>query len=158
MKGTIADALSEKAKAKLIMPNVSKGDIFKMRLTPQEGITPKKEGDVDRDKYFIVLGKTPSDSFIGFVVINTHVNSGIPQELQDLHYPISATKYPFLKKTRFVCCAELKEIKSDNFVNRYEGDGRCGILAEDDLELVIGALKESPLVTNKVLRKFGLGE
>lgn len=158
MKGTIAEALSGEAKAKLIMPNVNKGDIFKMRLTPQEGITPKKEADVDRDKYFIVLGKTLSDSLIGFVVINTHINSGIPQELQDLHYPITAIKYPFLKKTRFVCCAELKEITSDSFVNRYEGDGRCGTLSEDDLELIIGVLKESPLVTNKVLRKFGLEE
>lgn len=156
MGNSIVDMLSGKDKSKLIIPNINKGDIFKMRLTPEEGIAPKGVGDVDRDKYFIVLGKTEADSLVGFVVINTNVNSKISPELQRLHYPISASKYPFLKKNRFVCCAELKQITFENFASRYEGDGRFGILLEDDLNFVIGALKVSPLITPRQLKKFGL--
>lgn len=156
MGTSIADILSCKSKSQLVISNINRGDIFKVRLTIEEGITPKNEGDVGRDKYFIVVGKTESGSLIGFVVINTNVNINIPQELQDLHYPITATRYPFLKKNRFVCCAELKEITSDNFVNRYESSGCFGQLADDDMELIIGALKASPLVTPKQLRKFDL--
>lgn len=156
MGNSIAEILSGKDKSNLIISNVNKGDIFKMRLTREEGIVPKNIGDIDRDKYFIVLGKTETDSLIGFVVINTNVNSNISPELQRLHYPIGVSKYPFLKKNRFVCCAELKEITFGNFVSRYEGDGRFGILLEDDLNFVIGALKESPLVTPKQLKKFRL--
>lgn len=156
MGTSIADILSKKAKSRLVLPNINKGDIFKMRLTPKEGIIPKNEGDTDRDKYFIVLGKTETGSLIGFVVIDTAINIHISQELQDLHCPMNATKYPFLKKNRFICCAELKEITFDNFVDRYEGEGRFGQLEDDDMELVIGALKSSPLVTPKQLKKFGL--
>lgn len=156
MGNSFADFLSDKNRAKLVIPNVNRGDIFKMRLTHEEGIVPKNEGDIDRDKYFIVLGKTVTNFIIGFVVINTNVNSNISLELQRLHYPISASKYPFLEKNRFVCCAELKEITSENFASRYEGDGRFGVLSDDDLRFVIGALKESPLTTLKQLKKFGL--
>lgn len=153
---SIADILTNKTKSQLVIPNVCRGDIFKMRLTPEEGITPKNAGEKDRDKYFIVVGKTESGSLIGFVVINSNVNANISQELQDLHYPITATKYPFLEKNRFVCCTELKEISSGNFVNRYVAGGCFGRLADDDMELVIGALKSSPLVTPKQLKKFYL--
>lgn len=156
MGNSIADILSSKEKSKLLIPNVNKGDVFKMRLTPQEGITPKHREDKDRDKYFIVLGKTDNGSLIGFVVINTLINVNIDERLQNLHYPINVSKYPFLGKNRFVCCSELKEITADNFVKRYEGNGRFGILQNDDMELIIGALKESPLVTPKQLKKFGL--
>lgn len=156
MGASIADILSDEAKSQLILPNINKGDVFKMRLTPKEGITPKNKGDNDRDKYFIIVGKTENGSLIGFVVINTNINTHISEELKDLHYPINASKYPFLEKNRFVCCAELKEITSENFINRYEGEGRYGKLANDDLELIIGALRSSPLVTPKQLKRYGL--
>ena len=156
MGASIADILSNKAKSQLVLPNIDKGEIFKMRLTPKEGIMPKNKGDTDRDKYFVVVGKTVNGALIGFVVINSNINTNISKELQDLHYPINVSDYPFLKKNRFVCCAELKEITAENFVDRYEGEGRYGKLTNDDLELIIGALKSSPLVTPKQLKRFGL--
>ena len=137
MGASIADILSNKEKSQLVLPNINKGDVFKMRLTPKEGIIPKNKGDNDRDKYFIVVGQTANNALIGFVVINS-------------------SDYPFLRKNSFVCCAELKEITADNFIGRYEGEGRCGKLTNEDLELIIGALKSSPLVTTKQLKRFSL--
>lgn len=55
MGASIADILSNKEKSQLVLPNINKGDVFKMRLTPKEGIIPKNKGDNDRDKYFIVF-------------------------------------------------------------------------------------------------------
>ena len=156
MGASIADILSNKEKSHLVLPNINKGDVFKMRLTPKEGIIPKNKGDNDRDKYFIIVGKTANNALIGFVVINSYINTNISKELQDLHYPINVSDYPFLKKNSFVCCAELKEITADNFIDRYEGERRCGKLTNEDLELIIGALKSSPLVTPKQLKRFGL--
>ena len=46
-----------------------------MRLTPKEGIIPKNKGDNDRDKYFIIVGKTANNALIGFVVINSNINT-----------------------------------------------------------------------------------
>ena len=128
MGASIADILSNKEKSQLVLPNINKGDVFKMRLTPKEGIIPKNKGDNDRDKYFIVVGQTANN----------------------------ISDYPFLRKNSFVCCAELKEITADNFIGRYEGEGRCGKLTNEDLELIIGALKSSPLVTTKQLKRFSL--
>lgn len=156
MGNSIADFLSSQDKHKLLMPNVNKGDIFRMNLTPKEGVIPKHKEDVDRDKYFIVIGKTDNNSLIGFVLINTSINNGLEQKLKDLHYPISGSKYPFLGKNRFVCCSELKEITEKNFIERYDTNGRFGTLDNEDMQLVIGALKESPLVTPKQLKRYGL--
>lgn len=69
MGASIADILSNKEKSQLVLPNINKGDVFKMRLTPKEGIIPKNKGDNDRDKYFIVVGQTANNALIGFVVI-----------------------------------------------------------------------------------------
>ena len=148
MGASIADILSNKEKSQLVLPNINKGDVFKMRLTPKEGIIPKNKGDNDRDKYFIVVGQTANNALIGFVVINSNINTNISKELQDLHYPINISDYPFLRKN--------KEITADNFIGRYEGEGRCGKLTNEDLELIIGALKSSPLVTTKQLKRFSL--
>lgn len=41
MGASIADILSNKEKSQLVLPNINKGDVFKMRLTPKEGIIPK---------------------------------------------------------------------------------------------------------------------
>ena len=85
MGASIADILSNKEKSQLVLPNINKGDVFKMRLTPKEGIIPKNKGDNDRDKYFIVVGQTANNALIGFVVINSNINTNISKELQDLH-------------------------------------------------------------------------
>ena len=75
MGASIADILSNKEKSQLVLPNINKGDVFKMRLTPKEGIIPKNKGDNDRDKYFIIVGKTANNALIGFVVINSNIKS-----------------------------------------------------------------------------------
>ena len=36
-----SDLLNDKTKKKLILPSINKGDIFRMKMTETEGITPK---------------------------------------------------------------------------------------------------------------------
>lgn len=69
MGASIADILSNKEKSQLVLPNINKGDVFKMRLTPKEGIIPKNKGDNDRDKYFIVVGQTANNALIGLLLL-----------------------------------------------------------------------------------------
>ena len=93
----------------------------------------------------------------GFVVINSNINERLSPKLQALHYPISPTKYPFLGKTRFVFCGDLKEISSDVFANRYKCES-FGRIEEEDLTLIVEAVVQSGNVSPKRLRKFGLIE
>lgn len=89
MGASIADILSNKEKSQLVLPNINKGDVFKMRLTPKEGIIPKNKGDNDRDKYFIVVGQTANNALIGFVVqyFERTTGSALSNKYQRLSFP-----------------------------------------------------------------------
>lgn len=151
---SLKDLLSQESKENLLQ-SIGKGDIIRMKLTTAEGITPKNPGDTDRNKYFVVLGKTPDGGLIGFVIINTRINEKLSPKLKALHYPISSSKYPFLEINRFVFCGDLKEISSDVFAHRYKCES-FGKIADDDMELIIATVIQSGNVSPKRLKKFGL--
>ena len=152
----LAELLSGSSKQSLLS-TIQRGDVIRMKLTPEEGITPKNEGDDSRNKYFIVLGKTSDGTLIGFVVINSQINKNLSAPLQQLHYPLLVSKYAFLQKNRFADCGELKEITLDNFTDRYKCQS-YGKIDEEDLQLITRAVITSPKETKKHLRKFGLIE
>lgn len=152
----LAELLSGSSKQNLLS-TIERGDVIRLKLTPDEGITPKKEGDDSRNKYFIVLGKTSDGKLIGFVVINSQINKNLSEPLQQLHYPLAVSKYAFLLKNRYADCGELKEISLDNFADRYNCQS-FGKIDEEDLRLITEAVKTSQKETKKHLRKFGLIE
>lgn len=152
----LAELLTGSSKQNLLS-TIDRGDVIRMKLTPEEGITPKNEGDDSRNKYFIVLGKTSDGKLIGFVVINSQINQNLSLPLQRQHRPISASKYSFLQQDRFVDCSKLKSISLDNFVDRYNCQS-FGKIDEDDLRLITDAVKSSPVETPSKLRRFGLIE
>lgn len=151
---TLEELLSSGSKQNLLS-TIQRGDVIRMEMTPKEGVKPKNEGDKSRNKYFIVLGKTDDGKLIGFVLINTNINQNLSFALKNLHYPLAVSKYPFLKKNRFVDCAQLKEITLDNFTGRYQCQS-FGRIDDDDLAYITEAVVSSPLETTKHLRKFGL--
>lgn len=152
----LAELLSGSSKQNLLS-TIERGDVIRLKLTPDEGITPKNEGDDSRNKYFIVLGKTSDGKLIGFVVINSQINKNLSEPLQQLHYPLAVSKYAFLLKNRYADCGELKEITLDNFADRYNCRS-FGKIDEEDLRLITEAVKTSPKETKKHLREFGLIE
>jgi len=81
----------------------------------------------------------------------------LSEELKNLHYPLKVYKYPFLEKQRFVCCSEIKEITDKNFIDRY--DNKRGLICkidDEDMNFIIGALKESPVIASKQRKKYNL--
>ena len=47
------------------------GSVFKMTLYPEDKVTPKNPGDISRDKYFVVIGKTEDSLVVGSLLINS---------------------------------------------------------------------------------------
>lgn len=131
------------------------GEVYRMLLTPKEGVKPKNEGDVSRNKYFIVMGVAPDGSMIGFVLINSEINERIPQLIKDSHYKILASDYPFLQRDRYVCCGELKEIDATTFFERFR-DSKVGTISDDHLEIVRGMIAMSANVSAKVLQDYNI--
>jgi len=154
---SLSDLLSETNKSKLIASSVKVGSVFRMKLTPAEGVIPKKNKDTSRNKYFVVIGFDEEGIAIGFVLINTDININLTEEVKRLHYPILHKNYPFLENTnRFVDCNNIKRITREKFNSLIHADSEAGQLNEEDLQFIICTIKESPTVTTKELIKYGI--
>lgn len=143
--------ISESVLQDIVKQTVSVGDVFLIELDRKDGITPK-DGDETRKKYFVVLGFDDDGNVYGGVIINSRINQQMSQMVKDYHMPIKCSKYTFLKYDSFVDClllktAPLAKLSNGNFKGRID---------EDDLELIIGTIKNSPVEKAARLKQFGL--
>ncbi|MBQ8422429.1 MAG: hypothetical protein IJX11_09240 [Bacteroidales bacterium] len=79
------------------------GSVFKMTMYPEDKVIPKKEGDVSRDKYFVIIGKTVDSVVVGSLLINTNINSRLFNLISPYQHCISPESYDFLNgKERYI--------------------------------------------------------
>ncbi len=130
---------------------VSVGDVFLVELDSNDGITPK-DGAASRHKYFVVLGFDGEGNAYGGVIINSRINQRMDQVVKDYHMPIKCSKYPFLRYDSFVDCLTLKTAP----VAKLAAGNYTGRIDEDDIELIIGTLKDSPREKAARLKRFGI--
>lgn len=147
----LSDFLSSDVLNSLTHSTVSVGDVWRIRLLPENGITPKA-GDDSRNKFFVILGFDVEGNIYGGVVINSRINDRIPVALQDLQMPIKKSAHPFLDHNSFVDCSKLIVVRAETFA-KWEFKG---IISHDDVELIAGTLRESPLVTAASLARFSI--
>ena len=121
---SVSNLLSPACLNSLMSSQIKRGNVFRMHLDKDEGVKGKNAGDNGRNKYFVVLGITDDGNIIGFVLINSHVNKNLPAELKDLHYPISASSYPFLSNNSFIDCSSIKEIERMKFSTLFNFDSK----------------------------------
>ena len=150
---SIGDLLGNRADT-LARNSISIGDVHYLSLGAEEGITAKN-GLPTKDKYFVVLGFDNKGNIIGGIVVNSHINKNLPSSITDYMLPVTVDQCPFLKYNSFANCSRLKTVAIEKFnVCTYRGR------IEDDslLELIKGALVESPYNNKQQLREFGLME
>lgn len=147
----LSDLLDDDSLKDIAQKTVKVGDVFRIKMNQQNGITPKK-GDDSRKKFFVVLGFDSDGNIYGGVIINSNINQNVPQAVRDWHMPIKCSKYDFLEYDSFVDCSKLKSASIDKFHTwKY-----LGIIESEDVELIIGTIKESPNETLEHLASFGL--
>lgn len=148
----LEDLLSDVSRNSLI--EIKIGSVYRMKLNQEDGVIPKK-GDNSRNKYFIVLGIDEENNVIGHVLINSNLNSALPQTLRDLQYPLSCEDYAFLQgQSRYVDCSDLKKMTKTRFYHLYKGV--YGEVNEEEIELIKGALKDAKTISPKDLKRFGI--
>ena len=147
----LSDFLSEENLSQLAKQTINVGDVYGITMTEANGIT-LKNGYPTRYKYFVVLGFDCNGVAYGGVIINSQINPNLPQRLKMLHMPISCAKYKFLEYDSFVDCARLMEANPQKF-NEWTF---LGAIDNDDVELIIGTIKESPVESVERLSRFGL--
>lgn len=147
----IGDLLGKDAD-KLMRSNINIGDVHLLKLDTTNGITPKN-GYYTRNKFFIVLGFDDKGNLIGGLVINSKINYNLPPEVTDYQLPITAKQCPFLQHNSFVNCSKIIVAPRSLFnKDTYRGE-----ISDDELmELIIDTIKESPTISKKQLRDFGI--
>lgn len=137
---------------KLAQDNIKVGNVYLISLDQQSGITPKN-GDLTRDKFFVVLGFDNEGNVIGGLVINSKINYNLPSSVTDYQLPIKVEQCPFLKYNSFVNCSKIIVANKAKFTkNTYRGE----ISDPEFIDLLINTVKESPTVNTKLLKRFGL--
>lgn len=149
---TILGDILEDVGDKLAQDNIKVGNVYLISLDQQSGITPKN-GDLTRDKFFIVLGFDNEGNVIGGLVINSKINYNLPSSVTDYQLPIKVEQCPFLKYNSFVNCSKIIVANKAKFTkNTYRGE----ISDPEFIDLLINTVKESPTVNTKLLKRFGL--
>ena len=137
---------------KLAQDNIKVGNVYLINLDQQNGITPKN-GDLTRDKFFIVLGFDQEGNIIGGLVINSNINYNLPSSVTDYHLPLKVEQCPFLKHNSFVNCSKIIVANKTKFTKQaYRGE----ISDSELMELIVNTVKDSPTVNTKQLKRFGL--
>ena len=149
---TILGAILGDVGDNLAQDNLKVGNVYLISLDQQSGITPKN-GDLTRDKFFIVLGFDNEGNVIGGLVINSKINYNLPSSVTDYQLPIKVEQCPFLKYNSFVNCSKIIVANKAKFTkNTYRGE----ISDPEFIDLLINTVKESPTVNTKLLKRFGL--
>lgn len=147
----IGDLLGN-ASNELLRSNINIGDVHLLNLDPTNGITPKN-GDAARNKFFIVLGFDNEGNVIGGLVINSKINYNLPPTVTDYQLPITVKQCPFLQHNSFVNCSKIIVAKRTKFnKDTYRGE----ISDAELMKLITDTVKESPTVSRKQLKDFGI--
>ncbi len=133
-------------------PNIRKGSVFKMTFLPVDGVKPKRPGEYDRTKYFVIIGVDNDRILVGSVLINSKINDKMYNRIADQQYRITQDDYDFLtKEESYIDCYSIKEISLEK-VNR-EAEF-IGIINENDFKEIKSLLHTSPVIAPATLKKF----
>ena len=137
---------------KLAQDNIKVGNVYLISLDQQNGITPKN-GDLTRDKFFIVLGFDQEGNVIGGLVINSNINYNLSSNVTDYQLPIKVEQCPFLKHNSFVNCSKIIVANKTKFTKKaYRGE----ISDSKLMGLIVSTVKGCPTMNEKQLKRFGL--
>ncbi|TGY35496.1 MULTISPECIES: hypothetical protein [Bacteroides] len=145
------DLLNNDSIKSITQKSIEIGNVYRIQMDKSNGITPKP-GDTSRNKFFVVLGFDEEGNIYGGVIINSNINQRVPDSVKDWQMPIKQSKYKFLDYDSFVDCSKLKCTSIDKF-GKWQF---IGIILQEDIELIIGTIKESPNETPEHLALFGL--
>lgn len=134
--------------------SIQPGSVFKMTLFPKDGVTPKKEGDVSRTKYFVVIGKDEDSILVGSLLINSDVNINMIHAIAPYQHCIYPKDYSFLgNKYRYIDCYRIKELQFDQIIESGE---YIGTISKADMDKAIDLANASPVNKPLTLKKFGI--
>lgn len=156
MSFSLADSLSNAKLSELIGLVVGEGDVYRMRLDGREGVVGKDGAD-SRNKYFVLIGNDSEGNAFGFFLIDTKVNTFLPEVRKQKHFKLSSEIYDFLEGIdRFVDCSDFKIIQKERFAALFSANKAIAKISDDDIKLIKREAVTYRNANKKLLRRFGL--
>lgn len=133
--------------------SVQSGSVFRMKLFPSDGITPKNPGDTSRNKYFVVIGQTEDSLLVAALVINTDINRNLAYDISPFQHEIRASEYGFLNgRDRYIDCYRIQEYDLERICREAEFKG---IVSDADVQAAVTLTGRSPVNKPAVLKRYG---
>lgn len=135
--------------------SVKVGSIFRVRLSQEDGVTPKNPGDTDRAKYIVVLGVDNDVVLAGYLLINSTINPRLFIEIGPYQHCIYSKDYPFMTKDiSYIDCFQVKEVRLSKLISEAR---MVGTMLPEDLSEAIQLTSISPGNRKAILKKYGIG-
>jgi hypothetical protein len=116
--------------------------------------------NVNYPKYIVVIGKDEPNDDLGYVIINTDVNTNVYSSpyLQGLNVPISSSDHDFLDWDSHVDCTKINQFRISDVVNFITSnpDRLVGNLTNVKLKEVLSSLIQSNTISRELKAKFDL--
>jgi len=132
---------------------INVGSVFVMTFFPEDGITPKNDGDISRDKIFVVIGKSDEGLLVASLLINSEVNQHLSEIIGDYQHEIKASEYDFLEHDSFINGYEVREISVERILEQARF---LGILNEEDINMAIWKATSSPVIKEYIIKTYHL--
>lgn len=134
--------------------SVKAGSIFRVRLSREDGVTPKNPGDSDRTKYIVVLGVDKDVVLVGYLLINSTINPRLLMEIGPYQHCIYSKDYSFMTKDiSYIDCFQVKEVRLSKLIS---GARMVGTILPEDLSEAIQLTSISPGNRKAILKKYGI--
>ena len=128
------------------------GKVLKMALTESEGIVLKNK-EIQKPKFFVVIGQDSDKALIGSLLINSNVNKNIinTKTLLDCQFPLMKEDYNFLRYNSYLDCSELFELDKIKILQYGMEEGE---LTLKDKMLVMEHLRDSEVISQKLKKRY----
>lgn len=146
----ILDSLPKDEFGRLCSDVIKRGEVYLICL--DRNMVSFRLTETKQETSFLSFWVTMQIIVYGGVVMNSRVNRNLRQSIKDYHYKISRERYTFMRYDSFIDCSSLIIAKQHKLIA-----AKCvGTLHSDDLDNVIGAVRESPDTSPMDLKRFGL--
>lgn len=127
------------------------GSIFKMDLTPEDGMKLEK-GKKSKPKYIVIVGIKEDGTMLVAPTINSRP-APTPM-LEQYQYPLYPKDYKFLDHISYLNCAHLFPLPTE----RVEAGRYIDHLKQHDLELITQCILEADTTSPKIIRIYNIGK
>lgn len=137
---------------KMKSEDLKAGTVVYMPLNREDGlvIDPKYK---TRNKFFVIIGITEKGDIIGSVLINTKP-AVYNDEIVKCQYLLLQRNYSMIiNHDSWIDCSELFVFERQRIIKEGE---RHGSINAKDFDIIINIIRDTPLISNKIKRRFGI--